>query len=784
MKLKTVFATGLSLLIFPLAAIEAVLSASPSRPVAGEVFALELTVNSSENFSWKVPSIPGLRVSRNFNSTSTRHTVINGKAEISAVYGLSAVAEKPGKLIIPPLTLDFNGKKVVTNSLQLLIRDPASLPDAEKFSAVLHITPDRKVYVGETLRAGLELFVPQPWQLQRLNSITVENFAGGIFFNGKGSGNFSQTSPLYRRNGGTAGEFAAVFQVQESGEFTPECRITMQVSKGGGDFFFGPPPEIRQIVAVSPRKLQVLPLPPVPEGVVDTGLVGKWQVSGKISKSEFKAGDIAEVILTFRGEDPTMGFRAPELDIPGARVYPAEVKKNSSGTLITVKYPFVAVKAGDYKLQLDPAVFDPETGKYISRKLSFAYRVKVNPALSASSPAPQYPSAHPAETEVEAVKYTPLPLVKPGKAVKLPLWRNNLAAVIIFFAAGLLAAAASLLNIPRNKDKKQLKRQLRQLMKNIRSSGDPGKLLLDGKLPLIAEAIGLPPGSTLQNIAEKVDDPEVKNYLCDLDKSAFMPGAKSGSITPEIRKKLLSFLSKMAVLTIFAGVFALDAADFSAIQNDFDNARYPAAVDSLNKMLAVSKDQVDPALICDLGCIDYMQGNYPEAYCRFTQAKLLAPQNSFYRRAAAMAAEKLPVKVTAGAAEYFGFMRPDQYLLSASILLAAAGVLLLMRRRIGGTGTAAAVLAALAVSCIVICVWQDRTTYASNRAIVTGRNAFLHSIPAAEGGRQTPLAAGIMVLIREEKGGFCRVENADISGWVSCEYLTRTFPPDIRSTGK
>ena len=101
MKLKTVFAAGLSLLIFPLAAIEAVLSASPSRPVAGEVFALELTVNSTENFSWKVPSIPGLRVSRNFNSTSTRHTVINGKAEISAVYGLSAVAEKPGKLTIP-----------------------------------------------------------------------------------------------------------------------------------------------------------------------------------------------------------------------------------------------------------------------------------------------------------------------------------------------------------------------------------------------------------------------------------------------------------------------------------------------------------------------------------------------------------------------------------------------------------------------------------------------------------------------------------------------------------
>ena len=249
------------------------MSASPSRPVAGEVFALELTVNSSENFSWKVPEISGLRVSRNFNSTSTRHTVINGKAEISAVYGLSAVAEKPGKLIIPPLTLDFNGKKVVTNSLQLLIRDPASLPDAEKFSAVLHITADRKVYVGETLRAGLELFVPHPWQLQRLNSITVENFAGGIFFNGKGSGNFSQTSPLYRRNGGIAGEFAAVFQVQESGEFTPECRITLQVSKGGGDFFFGPPPEIRQIVAVSPRKLQVLPLPPVPEGVVDTLLL-------------------------------------------------------------------------------------------------------------------------------------------------------------------------------------------------------------------------------------------------------------------------------------------------------------------------------------------------------------------------------------------------------------------------------------------------------------------------------------------------------------------------------
>ena len=102
------------------------LAVRPSRPFSGELFTFEIILDSDEKFSLKLPELPdGLRVSKNISSSSFNTTVINGKRTATAVYGVAAMADKPGKYTIAPFTLDINGKKVQTNKLEITVRDAA-----------------------------------------------------------------------------------------------------------------------------------------------------------------------------------------------------------------------------------------------------------------------------------------------------------------------------------------------------------------------------------------------------------------------------------------------------------------------------------------------------------------------------------------------------------------------------------------------------------------------------------------------------------------------------------
>ena len=89
------------LTVLPLAAVTARISASPARPVAGEVFMLNITVDTTRQFSLRVPDMPdGLRLGNSISSTSSSIRIVNGKRTETVVYGISAIAEKGGKYTV------------------------------------------------------------------------------------------------------------------------------------------------------------------------------------------------------------------------------------------------------------------------------------------------------------------------------------------------------------------------------------------------------------------------------------------------------------------------------------------------------------------------------------------------------------------------------------------------------------------------------------------------------------------------------------------------------------
>ena len=773
----------MSVFAVTLPAVTAVLSSSPARPVAGEIFMLEITVDSTEQFSLQLPELSGIKIFRNSSSNSVRQNIINGKMSVQAVYGRQALAETPGKKMISPFILDFKGKKVKTNSLELVVRDPAALPAEEKLDAVMTIEPERKLYPGETVRVNLEITVPFQWNLRGISDIKVNDLADAVPFTIDNRGGvFTQSSRLMRRSNGYYLELSGLFQLQKSGVFDPSCQIAMQLSKAGeDDFFFSPPPQKRVITAKSAKNLTVLPLPEPPSGTINTHLTGSWNITGTLSKKTLRTGDIAEITLEFSGSMPTLNFRAPELTIKDARIYPPEVKKAENNRRFTVKYPFVALKAGDYQISLILALFNPEKGAYEKKNIVLDYTVTTNPDLP-SAPLPAVNGTSNAIPAAEAAELVPFPVQAPGDTVKLPLIRNIggwLIIPVILLAALIITALAS-----RRKDNPETilnRKELKKLIREIQNSPDPGKILKDSALPVIARSLSLSSGATFNDIADAVenDDRLLGQFFRQLEAEMFAPDGGTVAKNSDLHDRLTAFLKKLLIFIIFFAGISLSASPFDDGKAAFDKGNYRQSIVEFTR--AIDEKGADPALFYDLGSSNYMIGNYAEAYLLFCRASLLEPANAEFHNAVKKSAAKLSVIPSE---DHFllksvSFCRPDQWIVIALILISIAFWGIYLRKKVPGTVTVSVIMLIVSLLMIATAVSQSVTTYSPERAMVVSRNAVLRSIPAASGGTSATIPAGTEIFIRESNGNYFRVENSDFSGWIKKDEIERFLPGNV-----
>ncbi|MBE6357000.1 MAG: protein BatD [Lentisphaerae bacterium] len=774
--MKKIFLTTVFAVIFAqLSGIEAVLRAVPGRPVAGESFMLELTVDSMERFSVKFPELPdSVKISRRSSSNRQNVSIINGRQSVQITRGFAAVAEAAGTFEIPPFELEFNGSKVMSNPLTLTVRDAAQLPDSEKVSAVLTFLPARPVYVGEVMRADIELFIPYEWNLQGIRDIKAANFADASFISRPGGQSpFYQSSDFIRRGNGVSLELQGIFQVLASGEFPAECQLELLLSKrrDGYDPFFAPPPTARIITAKSAVPLKVLPRPAVPAGAVDTGLTGAWQIDAKLSKKELTAGDIAELTLTFTGKGPAPGFKAPEITIPDARPYPPETTSGRQQSEFTVKYPFVALKDGKKSLHLHLAVLDPQSGKYRIEKMDITYDVAKNPGLAAI-PAPVIPVSGGSETAVKA-DFPAFELSEPDTPVFLPLINN-----ILLWAAGILLAGMAVLIIsllPRRKNSEQ-KAALRRIIDRLAVNGPQG--LIDSGSAEIAGALGLPPGTGFAEIADCCPDAEVAEFFRQLDNAAFNPAVAGNRTPPELRQKVVKFLKSLLIFMAALVIPAVSAADHRSAEKAFYAGNYAQAAGEFRE-LAAGSNQVYPALLYDLGCAEYMNGNHAAAYVAFHRAALLEPWNHKYADALELAGGKLPEKTADHPLlRQLAVIRPDGYILLAAVMAAVICVVAAFRNRIGRRIMAAVIVLCVifAVSGIIAAVTLKQTVYSGTAAVVVAKSAELSSIPANSGGSRAKLPEGTRVDISGSNGDFVRVSGENISGWMKKTDVEKLFP--------
>ena len=301
----------------------------------------------------------------------------------------------------------------------------------------------------------------------------------------------------------------------------------------------------------------------------------------------------------------------------------------------------------------------------------------------------------------------------------------------------------------------------------------------------IAELCGLPAGSTAQDIAEKIDDPELKEFFAKIANTGFLPGNMTIHDSPDhILEKLLKFLKKITLsvalvsiaFSLSGGIAAYNSGNFRKADVEFKRQ--------------LRNDRLSPALLYNLGCTAFQLGDLPEARVWFTRALRLNPGDAETAANLRIIEEKLQLYSDEDSSGLTGqlialrdsLFRPDQYL-----VLTAAGFFLLcliMVLRNGGSAlwrwcSAAAILFLMFVT-LLAAVEQSETSYSANSLIITGKNVEIRSLPVENSGSVIKkINPGGDAILIEKRNSWFRINTGDTEGWIREDQAMRVFPYGI-----
>ena len=552
--------------------------------------------------------------------------------------------------------------------------------------------------------------------------------------------------------------FTTVMRFAAPGEFTIAATEPMEILVSTRNIR-------RATLAYPERKVRIVPPPPAPAGSSPLGIGGGLRVEAALSTVLARAGEPVELEIKLPGAGSFAEIAPPELSFPGFRVYPPEVKTSPDGEK-SIRYALVPLAPGEHELAVSFAVFDPAAGKWnvfpAKPKLVVTGGTAAAPAATPVAPpsappaaARPAPPAAPAARPVGKPEFPPPPVR--GKELSLPLARSGLIRGGIAFGALALAALGIEL-VRRRKNRRSpeedaRRRRVAELIRRVKAGDRVNRVLRDGGTAALARVLELPEDSAPGDVARRVDDPELRLLLEELERDEFAPEAArlNRPVSARARSKLVKLLKRALLFAAALTAFGASGAE----------------------------DPRSASGCYELG-VEYLRRNdLPRARLMLERAHRFAPRDRAID--SALASVEAELGAPPRRRNWRDFFRPDEYLTSAGILfgLALVGAAALRKRRRGAAFAVALALAALGASAAAL-AWSQHfagAPYDTARAAVTAREAKLSSLPAAQGGHVLGvLDGGNFVVIVDERGSYVRVRGEKAEGWCPRSEVEKIFP--------
>ncbi|MHC4203433.1 MAG: BatD family protein [Planctomycetota bacterium] len=428
--------------IIPAIAVTAVLAAGASAQVriaaqidagrdiyVGEGFNFYIVIQGSEN-TGKVDLQPLQQY--NPQSIGSRKqsslNIINGKTtrSVTTIMTYTLTAGQAGRLQIPPLTVEVEGKNYQTNPVAVNIIKPGTTDQLD----LEVILSQKQCYVGQPVIITVKFYVSTEIGDPQFN---IPAFNSDAFYIEEPDVSNPQAK-LYRLNSGipiTVTEhkvahknkdwvlvsFSKVLIPKRSGKIAIEpSSVSANVAVGRTrsrdpfDSFFGGTTQYRRFMVTSePLELQVLPLPEEDKPAQFYGLVGQYTISASATPTKVNVGDPITLTIIIGGSKYLKPVQWPALENMPALAANFKIPAQKASPTIDsgLKVFTQTIRANnDQVTEIPPiplAYFDADQGRYVTAATE-PIKLEVAPTKILTNADLEGSDFVPINREIEAIK--------------------------------------------------------------------------------------------------------------------------------------------------------------------------------------------------------------------------------------------------------------------------------------------------------------------------------------------------------------------------------------------
>lgn len=358
-----------------------------NQATVGESIALRLTIEGGQGKA----DLSGLADFKTISrGTSSSFQMINGRTSRQLIHEYTLIPLQAGNLTIPAIPVTIDGKVHYTTPIGITI---SRQPPAD--------SGQRDVYVTA------EVSVPSPWAGQQFTytfrlfnavQVTDAKFQAPDFkgFNAEELEDRQSHRAVINGREFIVTEVAFILVPVKTGELEIEPAVLQvgilqrnQRAKpfSGMDAFFGRTKVTTRILETEPIPVHVRALPPIQPGTSFSGLVGRFEMSASLDKTDLRVGDSTTLAVTISGSGNIMDALVPTIPTPEPfKTYadnPEELIHQGSGGYSGSKIfrtALVPVEPGQYRIEpIVLAYFDIDTGEYRTISTS-AFDVTASPS--------------------------------------------------------------------------------------------------------------------------------------------------------------------------------------------------------------------------------------------------------------------------------------------------------------------------------------------------------------------------------------------------------------------
>lgn len=447
----------------------------PGRVTVGSKFSVTYVLKNAEasTSSLKVPQINGCTLIYGPSvATSQSYQIINGQASSSSQHEYSFYyrADKEGSFNIAAASIVANGKKLTTKPTTITIvpssnpqqsggssgsRQPVSIddissqPSGKKVNAndvFIRISTSRSsVYEQEAIECTIKLYTK--YSISEFMPITQPTFNGFLVEDLQFQSSINARETFNGQEYMTAVLKKCILFPQKSGKLTIVSGTydlsVVQYDQVNMGFYTVNQPTTKKIrINSNSASVNVLSLPsPQPAGF--TGAVGQFDVSARMSTSNFRTNEPATLTYMVRGTGNIKYVKDPEIDFPSEfeQYTPqhdvnAEMKGNNVSGTSTTEFTFIPKEVGNFTVNVpDFVYFDPVSREYKTIHLD-SYNIKVGKGVSTASGSQQYVTSK--NTDILFIKTGDKHLSKNNTFIISEFWYWLIYIALIAFFIGVI----------------------------------------------------------------------------------------------------------------------------------------------------------------------------------------------------------------------------------------------------------------------------------------------------------------------------------------------------------